>query len=47
MKYLLRVLTKRSETGIEAGALTTIMGKDIQKEWFDDMNEVVTWMKFV
>lgn len=44
IRYLLRVINKRSQISIEGGRLITIMGKDVQKEWFDDLNEAVAWL---
>jgi len=41
VRYILRVLNKRSELSIEGGAF---LGKDAQKEWFDDMSEALTWI---
>jgi hypothetical protein len=43
IKYLTRVLNKRSEISIENGFLVTVMGKDITKEWFDDLSEALAW----
>lgn len=41
IKYIVRVLNKRSIITAEG---LTILGQDAQKEWFDDMSEVLTWM---
>src|SRR5437588_6497837 len=41
IKYIVRVLNKRSIITAEG---STVLGKDAQKEWFDDMSEVLTWM---
>ena len=41
VKYIVRVSNKRSI--ITADGLT-VLGQDAQKEWFDDMSEVLTWM---
>jgi hypothetical protein len=44
LRYLGRVLRKRSKISAEAGA---ILGADAVKEWFDDLNEAQTWMSSV
>jgi hypothetical protein len=41
IRYLLRVHNKRSAISSEGGA---IMAKDVQKEWFDDLSEVIAWL---
>ncbi len=44
VKYLLRVISKRSEISMQSGQLITVLGKDVTKEWFDEMSEALTWM---
>jgi hypothetical protein len=44
IRYLVRALNKRSSLSIEGGNLTSVMGKDVIKEWFDDLSEILVWL---
>lgn len=43
IRYLTRALNKRSEISIDSGSLVTVMGKNVTKEWFDDLSEALAW----
>ena len=40
IRYLVRALNKRSSLSIEDSTLIRVMGKDVIKEWFDDLSEI-------
>ena len=44
IRYLTRVLNKRSSISIESGNPVTVMGQDVIKEWFDDLSESLVWL---
>jgi hypothetical protein len=44
IRYLTRTLNKRSSLSIENGSVITVMGKDVVKEWFDDLSEALVWL---
>src|SRR5215217_8234197 len=44
LRYLLRVQNKRSEMSVKGGQLTTILGEDDVKVWFDDVIEAQFWV---
>jgi hypothetical protein len=45
--YLIRALNKRSSLSIDGGTLTSVIGKDVIKEWFDDLSEILVWLSAV
>jgi gas vesicle protein len=47
IRYLVRALNKRSILTFEGGTLTSVIGKDVIKEWFDDLSEVLVWLSAV
>jgi hypothetical protein len=44
---LVRALNKQSSLSIEGGTLTSAMGKDEIKEWFDELSEILVWLSSV
>ena len=44
IRYLVRALNKRSSLSIEGGTFTSVMGKDVIKEWFDELSEILVWL---
>ena len=44
IRYLIRALNKRSSLSLEGGTVTSVMGKDVIKEWFDDLSEILVWL---
>jgi hypothetical protein len=47
IRYLVRALNKRSSLSLESGAIISVMGKDVIKEWFDDLSEILVWLSAV
>jgi hypothetical protein len=43
----IKALNKRSSLSLEGGTLTSVMGKDVIKEWFDDLSEILVWLSAV